>query len=396
MASMNLTLKNRYLVGGLFLIVFMMGVDSFIISPLLPAIERSFHISVSQAALAVTSYAVCYAVGAPLMGPLGDQFSKQRLLLLGISIFAFGSLSCALAPNNGWFEAGRAVAGLGAAMTLPNVWALIGDTFKGPQLNAVMGMTMAALSLSIAIGVPLGAGLAQLANWRLVFGVSTGLTLMAGGILILVIPRSSPITVKRHYFASYRQLGRSVKVWRALSVTLTWMFGFYLLYTFLGTFLNASFQLNTAQGGIVFTVYGFCNFFASFVSGRVMTHLGQRRTVVINGSLSVLIILGLIIGQHQLLVVVVGLGALAIVQGLGVTALNTFIVSLSPQGRTTIMACNSALLYLGLALSSLIGGRIYLVSGFTGIGILAMIALGLAVVVMGRGKNHLKDWFAKH
>jgi len=99
-------------------------------------------------------------VGAPLIGPLGDQFSKQKLLLLGISIFAFGSLSCALAPTNGWFEAGRAVAGLGAAMTLPNVWALIGDTFKGLQLNAVMGMTMAALSLSIAIGVPLGAGLA--------------------------------------------------------------------------------------------------------------------------------------------------------------------------------------------------------------------------------------------
>lgn len=161
MIFMKITMKQRSLVAGLFLIVFMIGADSFIISPLLPAIERSFHISVAQAALAVTSYAVCYAVcyavGAPVIGPLGDHYSKRTLLLLGIIVFSVGSLSCALASTNGWFEVSRAVAGLGAAMTLPNVWALIGATFTGAQLSMIMGITMAALSLSIAIGVPLGA-----------------------------------------------------------------------------------------------------------------------------------------------------------------------------------------------------------------------------------------------
>ncbi|ETY74476.1 MFS transporter [Lactiplantibacillus fabifermentans T30PCM01] len=386
MILMKITMKQRSLVAGLFLIVFMIGADSFIISPLLPAIERSFHISVAQAALAVTSYAVCYAVGAPVIGPLGDHYSKRTLLLLGITVFSAGSLSCSLAPTNGWFEVSRAVAGLGAAMTLPNVWALIGATFTGAQLSMIMGITMAALSLSIAIGVPLGALLAQLANWRWAFGVSTGLTLLAGVVLTLVVPTETRPRTVLDYWGGHRQLAHNRPAIRALLVTLTWMVGFYAIYTFLGTFLSAQLQLNTSQAGLVFTVYGFCNFIASFASGPVMTRLGQRRVVQINGALSLLAIAGLVLGQTHLNVVIVSLGALAIVQGLGVTALNTLIVGIAPQQRSTVMACNSALLYLGLTLSSSIGGPVFVNWGFTGIGLVAVVMLGLAVVLVSQLK----------
>lgn len=382
------SMKSGWLVLGLFLIVFVIGADSFIISPLLPVLAQSYHASITTVALSVTIYAICYAIGSPLLGPLGDRFPKRRLLLVGVVIFFVGGVACVWAPTVGWFNIGRAVAGIGAATTLPNVWALIGQMFHGKKLNLIMGITMAALSLSIALGVPMGTGLAQLVNWRLAFVVSVGLTLLAGGILYRVIPRRTLVMKKVDYWQSYDQIGRSLKAKLALLITLTWMLGFYVVYTFLGTFITRQFHLNTGQTGLVFVAYGLSNFVASFFGGVVMTKLGKLATVQLSGVLSAVAMAGLLAGQQSLLAIIGSLIVLAIVQGLGVTALNTIIVNLLPLQRATMMASNSAMLYLGLTVSSSVGGWAYPRVGFFGITLAAMGALLIAVGLTRR----LRKW----
>ncbi|MCH5465788.1 MFS transporter [Levilactobacillus tujiorum] len=382
------SMKNGWLVLGLFLIVFVIGADSFIISPLLPVLAQSYHASITMVALSVTIYAICYAIGSPLLGPLGDRFPKRRLLLVGVVIFFVGGVACVWAPTVGWFNIGRAVAGIGAATTLPNVWALIGQMFHGKQLNLIMGITMAALSLSIALGVPMGTELAQLVNWRLAFVVSVGLTLLAGGILYRVIPRRALVMNKVDYWQSYDQIGRSLKAKLALLITLTWMLGFYVVYTFLGTFITRQFHLNTGQTGLVFVAYGLSNFVASFFGGVVMTKFGKLATVQLSGVLSAVAMAGLLAGQQSLLAIIGSLIVLAIVQGLGVTALNTIIVNLLPLQRATMMASNSAILYLGLTVSSSVGGWAYPRVGFFGI---TLAAMGVLLIAVGLARR-LRKW----
>jgi len=129
---------------------------------------------------------------------------------------------------------------------------------------------------------------------------------------------------------------------------------------------------------MVFMVYGLSNFIASFFSGPVTTRLGKLTAVQWGGSLSILALAGLV-NHHSLGVVMGSLVLLAIVQGIGVTALNTTIVNLLPAQRSTLMACNSAMLYLGLTVSSGIGGWAYARVGFSGLTLTAMGALLVAV-----------------
>ncbi|GEO59049.1 MFS transporter [Companilactobacillus bobalius] len=372
--------KDILLVIGLFLVVFVIGADSFIISPLLPAIEKDYAVTTSQAALAVTIYALCYAVGSPFFGPLGDKFNKRKLLITGLLIFLIGSFICAQATNIGIFYFGRAVAGIGAAVTMPNVWATVGSYFTGKKLNIVMGITMSALSLSIAIGVPLGTLLSQLSNWHMAFWGSIILTLMAFGVLLLVVPSLKGNQGKLKYLASFQTLVKSRRALLSLSINLVWMFGFYLIYTFLGTFLNQNFHFNTAQTGNIFIVYGLSNFIASFCGGHLLSKLGAMKDVIINGFLSMIFILGLVIWQNQLWGIIIFLILLALVQGLGVTALTTYIVGVVPDKRSTVMSFNSSFLYLGLTLGSLIGAILYSKIGFTGLGIISIMALGIAII----------------
>lgn len=57
-----MNIKNFSIVTGLFLGVFVVGADSFIISPLLPQIAQDFHATISQTALGVTLVLHCLAL----------------------------------------------------------------------------------------------------------------------------------------------------------------------------------------------------------------------------------------------------------------------------------------------------------------------------------------------
>lgn len=153
--SVQYSIREVTIIIGLFLAVFVVGADSFIISPLLPAIQMAFNTTLSNVAFAVTIYALCYAVGSPFFGPLGDQFNKRKLLMTGIVVFLVGTFLCGTAHSLAEFYLYRALAGIGASLLVPNVWAFIGSYFSGSKRNTTMGITTSALSLSIAIGVPL-------------------------------------------------------------------------------------------------------------------------------------------------------------------------------------------------------------------------------------------------
>ena len=377
--------RPNLMVGSLFMIVFVMGADSFIISPLLPVLAQQFHVSIGHTALAVTSYAVGYATGAPFFGPLGDRYPKKALLLIGCGVFVLGSLGCARTSTLVGFIFARLVAGIGAALTLPNVWATLGEHFSGNQLAHVMGMTMAALSLSIAIGVPLGAWVTQLTNWRLVFYSLIGIAMLAGTGVIIWVPMLR--LVKReplNYLEPFRKVWHLKTVILALGVNFVWMLGFYSIYTFLGSKIALSWHFSTGQTGLVFVAYGLSNFGASFFSGVVTTKLGAAKSVCLNGWLSVSCLLGLMFSHQWLIGFIISLMGLALVQGLGVPALSTYLVTHAETQRTTVMALNSAVLYLGLSLGSWLGSLYYPIGGFTVVVWFAIVMLGLAA-----GLGHL-------
>ncbi|ASG81292.1 MFS transporter [Lactiplantibacillus pentosus] len=387
-------MRETLMIIGLFLIVFITGADSFIISPLLPAIANDFSISISRAAFSITIYALCYACGSPFLGPLGDRLNRKALLKVGILVFLVGSFLCALANSISMFYIFRAIAGLGAALTLPNVWATIGAYFNGKRLNTVMGIVMSGLSLSIAVGVPIGTTLSQISDWHMAFWGSGLVTLIAFAVLLIVVPSMPIVNTKRSaYFASFKQLAKAPKAIYALLINFVWMFGFYSIYTFLGTFITQTFHLNTGQTGYVFIAYGLSNFAASFFGGEVTTRLGAKKSVILNGLLSVGFVLGLSIFQQALIVTILFLVLLALAQGFGVTALTTYIVNIVPKSRATVMSFNSSFLYLGLTFGSMIGGFIYPRYGFVGVGICAAIALALAVVLAQQISKKATDEF---
>ncbi|MBU6225948.1 MAG: MFS transporter, partial [Acidobacteria bacterium] len=101
---------------GQFFVIF----DSTVLNVGFASIEKDFsNVARTTLAWALTSYSIGTASLLLLAGRVADLFGRKRVFLVGISIFALGSLGAGLAPNVGILIATRAVQSVGGALMVP-------------------------------------------------------------------------------------------------------------------------------------------------------------------------------------------------------------------------------------------------------------------------------------
>jgi len=95
------------------------NVDNTILNVALPTLVRNLHATSSALQWIVDSYAMVFAGLLLVGGSLADRFGRKRFFLIGLFIFASGSIGAALSGSVDLLIAWRAVMGLGAAFTFP-------------------------------------------------------------------------------------------------------------------------------------------------------------------------------------------------------------------------------------------------------------------------------------
>lgn len=69
--------------------------------PALPALQRDLHTSTSWVTWLLTGFLLVSAVATPILGKLGDQHGKERLLLVSMGVFFGGFLVVKMVTNEG-------------------------------------------------------------------------------------------------------------------------------------------------------------------------------------------------------------------------------------------------------------------------------------------------------
>jgi MFS family permease len=151
-----------------FLITFIIGTDTFLVSPLLPTLTQYYGIPEHLSGFIVSAYALGYTLSAIVVGPISDRHDRRRILLIGLLIFAGATALGGLANTYPMMLAARFLAGLAAACAGPQIWAAIPLLFPKDQVVKMMGYVSAGLAVAQIVGVPLGSFLAAV-SWRFPF-----------------------------------------------------------------------------------------------------------------------------------------------------------------------------------------------------------------------------------
>jgi EmrB/QacA subfamily drug resistance transporter len=145
-------------------------IDTSVVNLAVEEIGAGLDAGVTALQWIVDAYNLVYASLLLTAGTLADLYGRRRIFALGIALFALGSLMCGLAPNAAVLVAGRAVAGLGAALEIPTSLAILTVAYQDTkQRTQALGLWASCNGLAFIVGPTLGGVLVESAGWRSIF-----------------------------------------------------------------------------------------------------------------------------------------------------------------------------------------------------------------------------------
>ncbi|RZB15512.1 MFS transporter [Streptomyces sp. F001] len=157
---------------------FLMVLDTSVMNVSISQLVDDFDTEVTAIQAVITLYALVMAAFMIVGGRFGDILGRRRMFFLGLVVYAIGSALTAMAPTLWVLALGWSVIeGLGAAMVLPAMAALVAENYRGRDRAVAYGVIGGLAGAGIAVGPLLGGWVTTYLTWRLVF---------AGEVVIVV------------------------------------------------------------------------------------------------------------------------------------------------------------------------------------------------------------------
>jgi MFS family permease len=149
---------------------FLMTLDSSVMNVSIQYVAKDLNTTVTGIQTAITLYTLVMASFMITGGKIGARLGRRRTLAIGLVVYGVGSAVTAAAPNLGFLLLGWSVLeGLGAALILPAIVALVAVNFAEERRPSAYGLIAAASAIAIAAGPLVGGAVTTFASWRYVF-----------------------------------------------------------------------------------------------------------------------------------------------------------------------------------------------------------------------------------
>jgi EmrB/QacA subfamily drug resistance transporter len=174
---------NWWPLVALALAQFVMVLDQSAMNVSISALVADFDTTVTTIQAVITLYCLVMAMFMLTGGKIGDIIGRRRTFVVGLVIYACGSAMTALAPSVAVLTLGWSVLeGLGAALVLPAMVALIAGNFEGASRKVAYAVIGGVAGAGIAVGPILGGWATTEYSWRIIFA---GEVLLVALILVM-------------------------------------------------------------------------------------------------------------------------------------------------------------------------------------------------------------------
>lgn len=355
---------------------------------MLPELSRVFAVSLGQAALVVSVFAVTYGVAQLFYGPLGDRFGKFRIVTFATLGCCVGSVAATLATSLDMLVGARLLMALGAAALIPLTMAWVGDNVPSDQLQEMLTRTGLGSTLGIVGGQLAGGLLTDALGWRWAFAFLTLLFGVVGLLLwgdwrrqqaapaepVLLVAAAAPQGVQPGFVK--QALLIITGPWSRVVLLMALVegaagFGVLAIWA---SHLHRSLGLSLSLAGTIVALFGLGGVMYMAVGRHMIRRFGQQKLVLLGGLLVGLCALVLAFTPHWLPAVPASLLA-----GFGFfmfhNTMQANATQMAPHARGTAVSLFASFLFLGQSV-----GVVVAASLIAQIGTGAVVALGGAVM----------------
>lgn len=323
-----------------------------------------------------------YALGLLFIIPLGDLYSRKRIILTNFSLLVLSLLTIALAPDIHIIHAASIVTG--ACSVIPQIFVPLAAQYSEPKNKGKnVGFIVSGLLTGILASRVVSGYVGEWMGWRTMYYIAAGLMVISATIILILLPDT-----EHNFQGKYSELMRSLKQLvkdypplRIYALRAGLAFG-----SFMGLWATLAFKMSQAPffaGSDEVGALGLCGIagaLSASVVGRFVQQVGVRRFNYIGAALQLAAWAFFYFGGNYYINLI--LGILLIDIGMQCIQLSnqTTMFSLCPSASNRINTIFMTTYFLGGSLGTFLAGAAWTQWGWSGV---ALSGSALALASMG-------------
>ncbi len=265
---------------ALTLINVMNYVDRYVLTAVLPSIQRELGLNDTQAGQLGTAFIVVYFVASPFFGLIGDRRARKNWLAFGIGLWSLATGLAGLATSFVTLLLARSIIGIGEAAYGTISPSLLSDYYPKTKRGRVMAVFCLAIPVGAALGYLLGGFIGKHWGWRSAF-LGVGLPGLFLALFVWLFVKEPPRGrfdeptpgPRLTLWQSYRELWQNrLYVWTVLGYA-AYTFAIGGLSFWMPSYMIRVRELDPAHGMLIF---GGITVVTGFVGTLVGGILGDR------------------------------------------------------------------------------------------------------------------------
>jgi predicted MFS family arabinose efflux permease len=379
----------RILSAGAFLV----GFQSYLVAPLIPALAVEFHASTNLLGMLVPAYMLPYGISTLFYGPLSDRIGRKPVILALLVMMVVTTAGVTASRTADQMLLWRLLGGVSTGGIVPIALALLGDFFPYEERGRAIGWMFGAIAGGMAFGSTLGALLNPIIGWRFEFLLTAGL----GAVVLAFAFRlrhafehklpQHPLTI-RELVSGYVGLYANPRATKGYIYILLNGIFHSGVFSWLGVFFSERYHLGDEGIGLALLGYGVPGMLLGPYIGRAADRVGRKR-IIPSGILIAAGAAAMLIPKTPLLWPAVMTAILSLGYDMSHPLLAGMITSVNPKRRGLAMGMNAFVLFSGYGFGTLIfdfllhRGFNFALTTFAGV----QLGLGLLAVRLFRSED---------
>lgn len=165
-----------------------LAIDAYL--PAMPIMATELATSLHNIELTLSVFLIGFAVGQLIGGPISDHFGRRLTILVGLSLFTFGSIFIALGNSIELLWLGRILQAFGGGMGVVNTMAVVRDRYSGKDSAKILSQIVTIMMAAPLLAPFIGAFFLWFSDWRSIFWFLAGYAV----ILLFLLRRYLPET----------------------------------------------------------------------------------------------------------------------------------------------------------------------------------------------------------
>ena len=285
----------------------------------IPYVSEEFDVSIPDAGLLVSGFALIVAIAGPTMPLLFSRINRKKVMMLSLGIFSICNIVSIFAPSFEVLLTARVIPAAFHPLYVSMAMAIAQHSGDTPEVCA---KASAQVFIGVSAGMVVGAPIAGMLADSIALAVVTIAALFLTVVCIPSMPVQNPLSYGKQIAVLKRPVVL-VSLLAAGSINAA-MFGFY---SFLAEYLGTTVGMGAALVSAMLLLYGLSNVVGNIISGKTLGS-APYTTMIVGPIALVVLYSALFIAETQVILVISIVIILGVVVGIANTT-DQFMVSRS-------------------------------------------------------------------